>query len=264
MDILDTLWLALVQGITEFLPISSSGHLILVPALLGWEDQGQAFDVAVHLGSLVAVLTYFRRDWARMTRGWLKSLGGQTSADSRLAWMVVVGSMPLALVGLVAAGWIEGHLRSPLVVAGATAGFGVLLWVADYCSARRRDEHSVRVIDALAVGSAQALALIPGTSRSGITMTAALALGLNRESAARFSFLLAVPAIVMSTGWQSLQLVSSAAPVDWAGLGLAAVASAIFAFLAIGWFLKFVARSGMLLFAVYRLLLAGVIVYVVV
>lgn len=262
MDILNAFVLALLQGLTEFLPISSSGHLILMPALLGWKDQGQAFDVAVHLGSLVAVVTYFRRQWASMARGWLQSLGGQPSADSRLAWMVIVGSLPLAVVGLLVAGWVEGHLRSPLVVAGATAGFGLLLWAADYFSPRRRDEYSLRVVDALAVGGAQALALIPGTSRSGITMTAALALGLNREAAARFSFLLSVPAIVMSAGWQSLQLLASEAPVDWGGLALGVLASAVFAFIAIGWFLKFVTRSGMLIFAIYRLLLAGVIVYV--
>ena len=155
-----------------------------------------------------------------MAHGWLQSLGGQASADSRLAWMVIVGSLPLAVVGLRVAGWVEGHLRSPLVVAGATAGFGLLLWAADYFSPRRRDEYSLRVVDALAVGGAQALALIPGTSRSGITMTAALALGLNREAAARFSFLFSVPAIVMSAGWQSLQLLASEAPVDWGGLVL--------------------------------------------
>ena len=264
MDILNALFLALLQGITEFLPISSSGHLILVPALLGWEDQGQAFDVAVHLGSLAAVVTYFRQEWARMVSGWLRSVVGQRSADGRLAWMVIVASVPLALVGLLVAGWVEGHLRLPTVVAAATAGFGVLLWAADYFSPRRRDEHSLTVVDALAVGGAQALALIPGTSRSGITITAALALGLNREAAARFSFLLSVPAIVMSAGWQSLQLLGSQGPVDWAGLGFSAAATAVFAFLAIDWFLKFTARSGMLIFAIYRLLLTAVILYVLV
>jgi undecaprenyl-diphosphatase len=262
MEILNALCLAVLQGLTEFLPISSSGHLILVPALLGWTDQGLAFDVAVHLGSLVAVIAYFRREWVNMTGGWLRSLRGDMTPDGRLAWLVIAGSVPLAMVGLLVAGWVEDHLRSAMVVAAATAGFGLLLWAADYFSARQRDEHSLSVSDAMLVGAAQTLALIPGTSRSGITMTAALALGLNRDAAARFSFLLSVPAILMSAAWQSLQLFTSDVPVDWIGLSVATVATAVVAFLTIGWFLKFVARSGMLIFAIYRLLLAGVIVYV--
>ncbi len=262
METLHAIGLALLQGLTEFLPISSSGHLILVPAFLGWEDQGLAFDVAVHLGTLVAVVGYFRREFAAMTVGWLRSLGGQASADSRLAWMVIAGSLPLVLAGLLFAGWIEGNLRSPLVVAATTGGFGILLWVADRFSTRSRNEHSLSVADALMVGGAQTLALIPGTSRSGITMTAALALGMSREAAARFSFLLSVPAVLMASGWKSLQLLGSDVPVDWAGLVLGATAAGAFAYLAIDWFLKFVARSGMLVFAIYRVILAGVIVYV--
>ncbi len=262
MQTLHAICLALLQGITEFLPISSSGHLILVPAFLGWEDQGLAFDVAVHLGSLIAVVAYFRRELAAMTTGWLRSLGGQASADSRLAWMVVMGSLPLVVAGLLFAGWVEDNLRSPLVVAAATGGFGVVLWLADRFSSRNRNEHSLTVADALMVGGAQALALIPGTSRSGITITAALALGMNREAAARFSFLLSVPAVLMASAWKSLQLFSSDGAVDWGALALGMVVAGGFAYLAIDWFLKFVVRSGMLVFAVYRVILAGVIVYV--
>jgi undecaprenyl-diphosphatase len=262
LQTLHAIFLALLQGLTEFLPISSSGHLILVPAFLGWEDQGLAFDVAVHLGTLIAVVAYFRRELAAMTVGWLRSCRGQSSADGRLAWMVIIGSLPLVAVGLLLASWIEGNLRSPLVVAAATGGFGVVLWVADRLSSHGRDEHSVSVADALLVGSAQTLALIPGTSRSGITITAALALGMSREAAARFSFLLSVPAVLMASGWKSLQLFGSAVAVDWAALALGAAAAGVFAYLAIDWFLKFVARSGMLVFAIYRVILAGIIVYV--
>lgn len=262
MQTLHAFCLALLQGITEFLPISSSGHLILVPAFLGWEDQGLAFDVAVHLGSLMAVVAYFRRELVAMTGGWLRSFGGHACADSQLAWMVIIGSVPLAIVGLLLAGWIEGNLRSPLVVAAATGGFGVILWLADRFSSRSRNEHSLSVTDALIVGGAQTLALIPGTSRSGITITAALALGMSRDAAARFSFLLSVPAVLMASGWKSLQLFVSDVAVDWTALAYGAAAAGVFAYLAIDWFLKFVARSGMLVFAVYRVILAGVIAYV--
>ena len=262
METVHTVLLALLQGLTEFLPISSSGHLILVPALLGWRDQGLAFDVAVHLGSLVAVVGYFRSDLKAMLLGWVRSFGGAASADSRLAWLVIIGSLPLVVVGSLLASWIEGYVRSPLIVAAATAGFGVLLWLVDRFSARTRGESQLRIKDALWVGGAQVLALIPGTSRSGITMTAALALGMTREAAARFSFLLSIPAIGGAAGWKLAQLFTGDGAVDWTALGLGAITACVFAYLAIDWFLKFVARSGMLVFAIYRIVLAGVIVYV--
>lgn len=258
MDLFHALALALVQGITEFLPISSSGHLILAPALLGWDDQGLGFDIAVHLGTLVAVIAYFRRELLAMARSFFEP----RTAELDLALKLVVASVPAGLAGLAFAGVIEASLRSAAVIAATTAGFGVVLWAADGFGRGTRDEHALGWRDALVIGLAQALALIPGTSRSGITMTAGLALGLSREAAGRFSFLLAVPAIGMASVWQLAQFASAPEPVPWGMLGAATAAAAATAFVAIALFLKLIGRIGMGVFAVYRLLLAGAIAWI--
>ncbi|MGH8135317.1 MAG: undecaprenyl-diphosphate phosphatase, partial [Steroidobacteraceae bacterium] len=207
MDPIHVIVLAIVQGLSEFLPISSSGHLILVPKILGWPDQGLAFDVAVHIGTVVAVVCYFRVQLMRMLRAWFGSItGGGISPDGRLAWCVILGTIPVGLAGILFGDFIEQMLRSPRFVAATLVGFGILMWLADWLGAKRRDEYSVGWRDALLVGFAQALALMPGTSRSGVTMTMARAIGLTREGAARFSFLLAVPGIAMAGGWEFLKL----------------------------------------------------------
>ncbi len=262
MDIIHVVVLAIVQGLTEFLPISSSGHLVLVPRFMGWPDQGLAFDVAVHVGTLSAVLFYFRDELREMLRAWLKSLaGGALDQDARLAWAVLIGTIPVGLVGLMSNGWIEEHLRSPMLIAATTAGFGVILGLADRFGARTRDEHSLRLRDVLMIGMAQALALVPGTSRSGITMTAGLALGLDRAAAARFSFLLSIPVIVLAGGLETFELVAAPGPVPWSDLLLAVALSAASAYLCIRLFLRFLESHGMMPFVIYRLLLAAVIVY---
>ncbi len=258
MDLAHALVLALVQGITEFLPISSSGHLILVPALLGWADQGLGFDIAVHVGTLAAVIAYFRREIVAMAF----SVFNPGGVDFELALKLVVASVPLGLAGLAFAGAVESSLRSAAVIAATTAGFGVVLWGADRYGRGRRTEYGLGWRGALAIGCAQALALIPGTSRSGITMTMGLALGLSRAAAGRFSFLLAVPAIAMVAVWQLKQFASSPEPVPWAALGVATAAAAVTAFVTIALFLKLIGRVGMGVFALYRLLLGGVIVLV--
>jgi undecaprenyl-diphosphatase len=262
LDFIQVIVLAIVQGITEFLPISSSGHLVLVPRFMGWPDQGLAFDVAVHVGTLSAVLFYFRDDLRVMIRAWLRSLGGAgVDPDARLAWAVLIGTIPVGLVGFLFSDEIETYLRSPMLIAATTAGFGIVLGAADRFGSRTRDEHSLQLKDVLLIGAAQALALVPGTSRSGITMTAGLALGLNRAAAARFSFLLSIPVIVLAGGLETLHLVSSPQPVVWRDLFLAVVLSAASAYLCITLFLKFLESRGMLPFVLYRLVLAAVIVY---
>lgn len=258
MQIVQVVVLAVTQGLTEFLPISSSGHLVLVPVFVGWPDQGLAFDIAVHAGTLAAVVVYFRKDLVNMCL----SLAAPASPDGRLAWQLVVATVPLGLAGLVFADLVETVLRSPLVIAGASAGFGVTLWLADALGPRQRTERSLGWWDSLLIGLGQALALIPGTSRSGITMTAGLALGLDREAASRFSFLLAVPAIAMAATWQIIQFSRDPEPIAWHALALATALSAVTAFLAIAVFLKLIGRIGMSVFAVYRIVLAVVIVYV--
>ncbi len=263
MDWLQAIFLAVLQGVVEFLPISSSGHLVLVPALLGWGDQGLGFDIAVHFGTLLAVLWYFHGDLKSLTVAWAASLrGGGLSADARLAWGVLLGTIPLGLGGIAVGLWFSDMLRTPAVIAATTAGFGIALWLADRYSSHARDEHSLAWRDVALIGAGQALALIPGTSRSGITMTVGLALGLSRAAAARFSFLLAIPAIAMAALWQLIEFLRAPTGVNWALLGAATLVAFGTAYLTIRLFMRLIQSAGMLVFAVYRVLLAGVIVYV--
>lgn len=354
MELSHIIWLALVQGLTEFLPVSSSAHLILVPKLLAWEDQGLAFDVAVHLGTLIAVVAYFRHDIVTLFIAWVGSLpgvGGQAgkstasvhadpaadlaidpaidsaanpaadvaanspanspadstanstansiadsaanaaadvstvsspamsspavsspvasssanvgmSPEARLAWGVIVGTIPAGLVGLFFMDVIAEHLRSPLVIATTTVAFGLLLWFADRRAQLVRTEQTLGWQDFLVVGGAQALALIPGTSRSGITITAGLLLGLTREAAARYSFLLSIPIIVLSGLGVTRDLIASDAPADWMALAIGTVVAAISAFICIKLFLAFINRIGMGPFVLYRLALGALLVWV--
>lgn len=263
MDLLHVLVLAIVQGLTEFLPISSSAHLILVPVLLGWPDQGLPFDVAVHLGTLGAVVFYFRHELWPMARDALGTLrGGARTRESDLAWWVVIGTLPAVIAGGLFGGYIGDALRSPLVIAASTAVFGILLWIADARGARDREEEHIGWRDALVVGLAQAIALIPGTSRSGITITAALFLGLKRQAAARFSFLLSIPIILAATCYELLKLYREPEPAQWNALIIGALAAGVVAYLAIRGFIALLGRMGMAPFAIYRLFLAAVLFWI--
>jgi len=256
MDWLQIFVLSIVQGLTEFLPISSSAHLILVPVFTDWDDQGLVFDVALHIGSLSAVVLYFRHELVGMTSSWCRSVAGRgTDDEARLAWWVILATIPVGLAGLAFEDAIQGIMRSPRVIAGGLIGFGLLLAYADWRHRGTRNESHLTWRDALWIGLAQALALIPGTSRSGITMTAALLLGLNREGAARFSFLLSIPVIVLAGGLEILHLADAAVPVDWGALIMGALLSGISAYLCIHFFLVFIKRIGMQPFVVYRLVL---------
>jgi len=261
VDYLQTVVLALVQGITEFLPISSSAHLILVPVLTGWPDQGLAFDVAVHAGSLAAVVAYFRHELWRMTVAGLGSLAGSRSADARLAWAVVLGTVPVVVFGLLGKSYVEDALRSPLVIATTAIAFGLLLWWADVAGRRERDEYSIGWRDALLVGLAQAVALIPGTSRSGITITAGLMLGLTREAAARFSFLLSIPTLLASNVLIGRDLLTTSEPVDWSALALGALVAGASAYACIHFFIRLLSRTGMLPYVIYRVVLGVVLLW---
>jgi undecaprenyl-diphosphatase len=256
MDLWHQLILAIVQGLTEFLPISSSAHLILLPKLAGWVDQGLAFDVALHVGTLSAVIIYFRHELRAMTYDWTQSvLRRRHTAESRLAWGVLIGTIPVGLCGLLFKDIVETSLRSPTVIAIATIGFGLLLWLADYRGALKRDEHSLSLKDILVIGIAQALALIPGTSRSGITITAGLMLGLTRPAAARFSFLLSIPVIILAGLLETFDMIESDTIVEWDAMFTGAVISGISAYLCIHFFIKLLDRIGMLPFVIYRVLL---------
>ncbi len=261
MDLFQIIALAILQGLTEFLPISSSAHLILLPILANWQDQGLAFDVAVHVGTLTAVILYFRQTLNSLLHDWFKSVHQrQTIGDSRLAWAVLFGTIPVGLAGLFLGDVIELYLRSPLVIATTTILFGLLLGWADWQGKQQRTEHQLTWKDVFIVGIAQAMALIPGTSRSGITMTAGLILGLNRNAAARFSFLLSVPVIFLAGSLKTIELIQSATDTDWFALITGAGLSAISAYLCIHLFLKLLERMGMWPFVIYRLILGVILV----
>lgn len=253
--------LAIIQGITEFLPISSSAHLVLVPRFLGWPDQGLQFDAAIHIGTLAAVVAYFRQQLSAMAQAWIASVRGRQSRDGHLAWAVLWGTIPVGLVGLLFNDYIEQHFRDPVLIATTLAGFGVLLWLADRLGRRQRDEYSVSWGDAAIIGLAQALALVPGTSRSGVTMTAGLGVGLTREAAARYSFLLAVPGTALAGAYETLKMLRATSAIEWQPVIVGIVVAGVTGFLCIHFLLRFIQRIGMLPFTLYRLLLAAVIVY---
>jgi undecaprenyl-diphosphatase len=255
--------LAIVQGLTEFLPISSSGHLVLVPYLVEWTDQGLAFDVAVHFGSLLAVCAFFREDIMELLRGGVRILGGDLkSPQAYRALGIGLGTIPAAAAGLLFAGWIETNLRDPAVIVYTLSGYGILMALADRFASRSRGMDDIRISDALIIGAAQALALVPGTSRSGITITAGRLLGFERQDAARFSFLLSAPVILLATLYKGAGLVLGDVPVPWGELALGVAVSAVVAYVSIDFFMRVVSRIGLAPFAIYRLLLAAAIVYV--
>lgn len=265
MTWLQVIVLAIVQGLTEFLPISSSGHLVLVPSAAGWSDQGLAFDVAVHFGSLLAVCAFFRDDIVALLRGSGQLLRfDMQTPESRIAFAIGIGTIPAAVAGLAFAGWIEANLRSPVVIVGTLAGYAVVMVLADLYGRRDKNVSDVGLKHAIIIGCAQALALVPGTSRSGITISAGRMLGFDRRDAARFSFLLSVPVILLATIYELGGLLLSDEVVAWGRLAVAALVSAVVAYASIEFFMRFVSRIGLLPFALYRLVLAAVILYVLV
>ena len=257
--------IALVQGLTEFLPISSSAHLILLPRIFGWVDQGLAFDLATHAGSLVAVLVYFRREIGELFRGAPELADPEEWSPGRGAHLLValaLGTVPVALAGLFLQGFVAGAARDPILIAWTSIGFGLLLGWADWRGRRVRGLEDLTFSTAGVVGLFQALALIPGTSRSGITITAALLLAYRRPAAARFSFLLAIPVGLLVTGKDLVDLLSGAVgPVDWPLLALGFSMAALSAYLVITWFLGWLERRSLQVFVVYRVLLGLAILW---
>lgn len=248
--------LSLVQGLTEFLPVSSSAHLILMPTLFGWPDQGLAFDIAVHLGTLIAVIAYFRRDLVRMVIDFVQSCSGRAlTLQAKIFWSIGFATIPVGLAGLLLKKHVETTLRSPMVIACTTIGFGLILWLADKVSKQQRSLNTLNWRDVTLIGCAQALSLIPGTSRSGITLTAGLFAGLTREAAARFSFLLSIPVIILAGGLETVTLIKSPVTVNWIALGSGLCLSGISGYFCIHYFIKLINTIGLLPFVIYRLLL---------
>lgn len=255
MSFLHIVVLALIQGITEFLPISSSGHLALVPTLTGWKDQGLIIDVAVHVGTLGAVVVYFWRDVWRAAVGLLRLIRGKRDSGARLAWHLILATLPAIAAGYALNKYLPGGIRSVTVIAWTTLGFGVLLFISDKMGLTvRRIEH-LHVSDAFIIGFAQVLALIPGTSRSGITMTAARLLGMERTEAARFSMLLSIPVILGAGTLKGLELYETGDQVLTAAAFLAGGLALISALMAISVLMFWLRRATFTPFAVYRVVL---------
>lgn len=265
IDLYQAVLLALLQGFTEFLPISSSAHLVIPSLLLDWPDQGLAFDVAVHVGTLAAVLLYYRNDLLQMARAWFGSFGSAgPTQDSRLVWYLLWATIPAGLVGLFGGDFIEANLRSLPVIATTTLVFGLLLGMSQRHANRAGHSagEALTLPIALAIGFAQALAPIPGVSRSGITITAGLYLGLSRQAAARFSFLLSIPIIASAGALHLAELIGGAQPVDWRAIIVGTIVSGVTAYLCIAAFLKLLDRVGLMPFVYYRIALA-VLLYAV-
>jgi len=261
MDIFQTIILGLIQGLTEFLPISSSAHLVLIPKLSGMKDQGLAYDVVLHFGTLCAIVYYYRCSLLSMSKSFFNSLQTRRlEGDAGLAWAVLLGTIPVGLAGIIFKNDISINLRSVEVIAFATIFFGLVLGFSDWLHSRMdRVRDVIRASDVLIVGCFQALALIPGTSRSGITITAALLVGLSLQMSIKFSFLLAIPVITLATLVKMFDLVNESAEVDWLMLTLGFIVSAITAYATVVFFIRLVDRIGFLPFVIYRILLGALL-----
>jgi undecaprenyl-diphosphatase len=252
VTLLQALVLGIVQGLTEFLPVSSSGHLFLVRYLLGWPEPGLAFDVSLHVGTLIAVLWYFRREWIELTAAALRLVrqrGAQTPEERRVLFLILA-TVPAAVGGILLADYAETIFRHPRITALALIALGLILWIVDRIAPRLRGLATMRWRDALAIGLAQACALVPGVSRSGATMTAGRALGFDRQSAAVFSFLMSMPIILAAILKEGPDALQSGEPL--APLVLGIVASMLSGWLAIAVLLRFLSTSSYGVFAVYR------------
>jgi undecaprenyl-diphosphatase len=262
MDMIHAALLALVQGLTEFLPVSSQAHLVLFALLTGESYQGIHFDVILHFGSLVAVVTYFRHELIALLQAWLSSFRKpHQSQEAKLAWLLILATLPAGILGLLFKDMAEVVFRSPVVMATALIGFGLALGLADWRFRGERDEYSLGFRDVLVIGFAQALALIPGTSRSGITITAGLFLGMSREAATRFSFLLSIPIIGAAGALSVIDIWQSDAHMATGsflvGFGVAAIST----YACIHYFLAFIRRIGMQPFVAYRVILGLALLY---
>ncbi|GBD15433.1 Undecaprenyl-diphosphatase [bacterium HR26] len=274
MGVLEAIFLGVVQGLTEFLPISSSAHLLIVPWLFGWSEPGLAFNVALHLGTLLAVVTYFWRDLLAMAAGLLRGLRTRrwtADPDARLALIIAIGSIPAAVAGFLGSDALDAYFHSGgggdqaiMVSALLLIGLGLLLALAEWLARHRRGLSEINAWDGIVVGLAQALALLPGVSRSGSTITAGLFLGLRREAAARFSFLLGVPAIVGAGLLEGVKLLQVGLPAGERVIFAAGtISAAVVGYLAIAFLLRFLQRYSTMVFVAYRLILGLVLLAVV-
>jgi undecaprenyl-diphosphatase len=268
--VLQAIVIGIVQGLTEFLPISSSGHLIVVPYLLGWDDaliNSLAFSVILHLGTLIALLAYFWRDWARLIPAGLAAARERSfrgDPDRRLAWLIAATMPPAIVVGLLLNDAIESTFRQPALVAAMLVAGSAIMWLADRLGRKTVPIERLSFVGAFGVGCAQALALVPGISRSGVSISAGLAFGLTREAAARFAFLMATPIIAGAGAWETRKLLTGEAgvPLDPVVLVAGFLASTVAGLAAITWLLRYLRGHPLTVFIVYRLVLAVLILVI--
>ncbi len=254
---IEAIVLGVVQGLTEFLPISSTGHVFVISQLLGWPDPGAAFTAVMQIGTECAVLLYFRKDLARIANAWIRSWPQLRSlhsmnSDARMGWLIIAGTIPIGVFGLLFAHQIETATRNLWLVAATLIGFGLVLAAADRLGAKRKSIQELRLRDGVAFGFGQALALIPGVSRSGATISTGLALGYTREAAARYAFLLAIPA-VLASGLYEATKINDGGPVAWGPTILATVVSFFVGLAVIAWLLRWVSTRSYLPFVIYRI-----------
>jgi undecaprenyl-diphosphatase len=261
MDAFQAIVLGIVQGLTEFLPISSSGHLRIVPAFFGWDDPGAAFTAVVQIGTMAAVLLYFRRDLWRIAFAWVRSLRdpvARRTLDARLGWYIILGTIPISVLGLAFKDPIETEFRSLTLIGTTLIAFGLVMLLAEKVSRREREIDSLTVRDGLLIGCAQALALVPGVSRSGATISAGLFLNFDRTAAARYSFLLSVPAVVLSGMFELRHAGEGGLPVG------ATVVATLLAFVtgyaSIAFLLRYLVRHSIGVFVAYRVVLGALVI----
>lgn len=259
MSFFQPIILGLIQGLTEFLPVSSSGHLILAEKFFSGTVNNASSDAVIHLATLAAVIVVLWVDVKAVTLGVFKR-----NENGRLGWLIIAATIPVLIVGFFASDWLEATFRSPLAVAASLAGWGVVLWVADALTKKSAESELTKIgwKCSLAIGLSQIIAFIPGTSRSGITITAGLFGGLTREAAARFSFLLGIPSIAAAGGFALLKIISSGESFDWLSLTIAFVAAFVSGFVAIKFLLKIMKAASYKWFAIYRIVLAVIIILI--
>jgi undecaprenyl-diphosphatase len=259
---IEAIVLGIVQGLTEFLPVSSTAHLRIVPAFVGWKDPGAAFTAVVQLGTMAAVLLYFRDDLWRIVRTWFLSLRRpelRGELDARMGWYIGLGTIPIAILGLIFKDQIETGARDLYLIGAALIVFGIVMLVADINSRRTRDLRSLTARDAGIIGVAQALALVPGVSRSGATITAGLLLDLDRASAARYSFLLSVPAVVLS-GLFELRKIGGAGAAGAVPTVIATILAFVVGYASIAFLLRWLVRHNLAVFVAYRVALGALVI----
>lgn len=263
-EIIQAIVLGIIQGLTEFIPISSTAHLRVVPALLGWKDIGAAYSAVIQIGTLIATLIYFRKDISDLTAGFINAFKKKdffTNPDSRNFLLIIIGTIPISICGLLFKKFIEGDARGLYVISFALILLAILLYIAEKTGKRTTEFSQISIKDGIVIGLAQALALIPGSSRSGVTITAGLFMGLKRDVAARYSFLLSIPAIALSGLYELFKEREALLNENKSGLIIATVVSGVVGYLAIAFLISYLKHNSNLIFIIYRILL-GILILI--